>query len=81
MIINLLNTKTVTLQEAKIKTINTITVNRMVDIPTQKIVRVFIEELPEPVTLWEGAAYDAIGQWSDTDVTNRLNELYNAPLG
>jgi hypothetical protein len=28
------------------------------------------------VVLWEGAAYDAIGQWTDTDVHNRLVELY-----
>lgn len=28
------------------------------------------------IILWEGAAYDAIGQWTDTDVQNRINELY-----
>lgn len=29
------------------------------------------------ITLWEGEAYDAIGQWTDEDVKNRLFELYN----
>jgi hypothetical protein len=43
-----------------------------------KLVRCFVEELEQPITLWEGSAYDAIGQWTDTDVTNRLNELYNS---
>ena len=28
------------------------------------------------VVLWEGAAYDAIGQWTNTDVHNKLVELY-----
>ena len=28
------------------------------------------------ITLWEGAAYDAIGQWTDNDVKNRILELY-----
>lgn len=28
------------------------------------------------ITLWEGAAYDAIGQWTDDDVKNRILELY-----
>jgi len=28
------------------------------------------------IVLWEGAAYDAIGQWTDADVIARLNELY-----
>ena len=28
------------------------------------------------IVLWEGAAYDAIGQWTDADVHNKLVELY-----
>jgi hypothetical protein len=54
-----------------------LTVNRIVDLPKQKVVRCFIEELEDPIVLWKAEAYDAIGQWTDTDVTNRLNELYN----
>ena len=70
--------KTIVLQEAKSKTITTLTVNRLVDLPKMKQVRAFIEELEEPVILWEAAAYDAIGQWTDVDVTNRLTQLYNS---
>jgi hypothetical protein len=77
MKINLQNPKKVVLQEEKSKTVDTLTVARVVDLPKKKVVRVFVEELDEPVTLWEGAAYDAIGQWTDTDVENRLTELYS----
>jgi hypothetical protein len=77
MIINLTQPHTVTIQEAKTRTINTLTVNRMVDLPSQKIVRVFIEESPEAITLWEGDAYDNIGQWTDQNVAERLVEIFN----
>ena len=77
MQINLSNPKKVVLQEEKSKTVTTLTVNRIVDLPKKKIVRVFVEELDEPVVLWEGAAFDAAGQWTDTDVQARLTELYS----
>lgn len=78
MNIKLTNPKKVVLQEEKSKTIESLTINRVVDLPKKKIVRCFVEELEQPIVLWEGAAYDAIGQWTDTDVQNRLTELYNA---
>jgi hypothetical protein len=77
MQINLQNPKKVVLQEEKSKTISTITIERIVDLPKKKMVRCFIEELGEPVVLWEGAAYDAAGQWTDADVQARLTELYS----
>ena len=77
MQINLSNPKKVVLQEEKSKTITTLTVNRIVDLPKKKIVRAFVEELDEPIVLWEAASYDAIGQWTDTDVQARLTELYS----
>ena len=74
-----LNTpKKVVLQEEKSKTVSTLTVQRVVDLPKKKVVRVFVEELEEPIVLWEGAAYDAIGQWTDSDVQAKLTELYAA---
>jgi hypothetical protein len=76
MQINLENPKKVVLQEEKSKTISTITIERIVDLPKKKMVRCFIEELDEPVVLWEGAAYDAAGQWTDADVQARLTALY-----
>jgi hypothetical protein len=78
MNITLTNPKKVVLQEEKSKTISSLTINRVVDFPKQKMVRVFVEELDEPVVLWEGAAYEAAGQWTDADVIARLTALYNA---
>ena len=75
--ITLTTPKKIVLQEEKSTTISTLTITRIVDLPKQKTVRVFLEELDEPVILWEGAEYDAIGQWSDTDVSNKLNSIYN----
>jgi hypothetical protein len=28
------------------------------------------------VILWQGPEYDKIGQWNDTDVANRIKEIY-----
>lgn len=70
--------KKIVLQEEKSKTVSKLTVNRVVDLPKQKVVRCFVEELEEAVVLWEGAAYDAVGQWSDADVEARLIVLYSA---
>ena len=77
MQISLSNPKKVVLQEEKSKTVTTLTVSRIVDLPKKKMVRAFVEELDEPVVLWEAASYDAIGQWTDTDVQARLTELYS----
>ena len=77
MQINLQTPKKVVLQEEKSKTVTTLTVSRIVDLPKKKVVRAFVEELDEPVVLWEGAAYDAAGQWTDSDVEARLTELYS----
>jgi hypothetical protein len=77
MQINLQNPTKVVLQEEKSKTVTTLTVARIVDLPKKKVVRAFVEELDEPVVLWEGAAYDAIGQWTDSNVEARLTELYS----
>ena len=78
MNITLNSPKKIVLQEEKSKTVTSLTVNRVVDLPKQKMVRVFIEELDDAIVIWEGAAYDAAGQWTDADVAARLNEIYNA---
>lgn len=55
-----------------------ITIVRVVDVYEQKIVRAFIKELREPLVLWEGAEYDAAGQWTDSDVEARVVALLGA---
>jgi len=56
-------------------TVSKITILQIADLPNRKIVRAHTRELGV-VILWEGTNYDTIGQWTDTDVINRLNELY-----
>jgi hypothetical protein len=56
------------------KTITELTILELKDSPEQKKVQAFVQELGL-VTLWQGEEYDAIGQWTDTDVINKLKSL------
>jgi hypothetical protein len=67
--------KVVIFPEVK-NSITQITVREMVDSPERKSVYAITNEVGR-VLLWSGADYDAIGQWTDQDVINRLNQLYN----
>lgn len=66
-------TEITVVQEVK-KTIEEITVIEVLDSFENKTVKAFTEELGI-VSLWEGDAYDAIGQWTDEDVFNRIKEI------
>jgi hypothetical protein len=78
MEINLNSPYEVVLMERRTKTIEKITVRSIIDFPSEKRVVAQIRDLGEPVVLWSGAAYDAIGQWTDADVETKLNELFNS---
>jgi uncharacterized protein (DUF2164 family) len=56
------------------KKITEITVLELKDLPEVKRVEAITKELGI-VLLWQGAEYDAIGQWTDTDVINKLKSL------
>lgn len=56
----------------------TVLVRRIVDIPGEKTVRVFLPEIGS-VDLWEDEAYDEKGDWTYKDVENRLTEVFAAP--
>ena len=56
------------------KSIAEITVNQVVDNPSMKKVTAETQEVGRLI-LWEKEAYDAIGQWTDSDVIARVNEL------
>jgi uncharacterized protein (DUF2164 family) len=56
------------------KKITEITVLELKDLPEVKRVEAVTQELGI-VALWQGAEYDAIGQWTDTDVINKLKSL------
>lgn len=75
--INLGNAKDIILRPEEKISITKFRVNRMVDLPNEKIVRIFVDELNDPIVLWEGDAYDQIGNWTENDVDARLKELYS----
>jgi len=76
LIITLPTPKAVTIGTETVKTITAITVEREIDDSVNKKVAVVTAELGY-IILWEGTAYDSIGQWTDTDVENKLRTLYN----
>ena len=49
------NKDIILVQEQKVS-VNKLTINRMVDLPAQKKVVVFVKEIPKPIVLWEGDA-------------------------
>jgi hypothetical protein len=70
------NPKEVIVVPERKRTITEFNVVEMVDNPMRKIVEVTTEELGR-IILWKDADYDAAGQWTDTDVANKLKQLYS----
>lgn len=68
--------KNIVLRPAETKTISKLTIERVVDFPTQKKVVAFTNDLYEPIELWVGDEYTAIGQWTDSDVQAKLEEIF-----
>jgi hypothetical protein len=54
--------------------LNKIIINAITDSPTTKTVSA--QTNVGIIILWSGNAYDAIGQWTDTDVSNRVKQLF-----
>ena len=80
MKISLAETVTHIVRPAESVTLSALTVTRMIDIPGEKKVFVNTREIGE-LLLWEGAGYDAIGQWTNLDVETRIIELISSNLG
>lgn len=57
------------------KTISELNINQMIDNPQTKTIAVNTVELGR-IVLWQDADYDTIGQWTDTDVENKIKALY-----
>lgn len=53
-------------------TVSSVTVERLVDLPGQKIVRAFVKEIRKPLVLWEGDAYDKAGDWTQSQANARI---------
>jgi hypothetical protein len=56
------------------KTITDITVLELRDLPESKSVEAITLEMGL-IILWQGEEYDAIGQWTDQDVINKIKSL------
>jgi hypothetical protein len=53
-----------------------VTLDRIVDIPDAKIVRVFVKELPgKPIVLWSDSEYDKAGEYTTSEVLSRIKEV------
>lgn len=68
--------KSIVIIKERVIKVDKIIIKEMIDIPSDKIVYVNTEGLPGRIVLWQDDQYDAIGQWTNQDVINRINELY-----
>ena len=69
-----------TQKDGTVKTFEPITITGDLDYQvtydnSKKIAFAIIKKVNLVVNLWSGAAYDAAGEFTDTDVNNRLTEL------
>jgi hypothetical protein len=70
------NPKEVIVVQERKRTITEFNIIEMYDNPNRKVIEVTTEELGR-ITLWKDADYDLAGQWTDTDVANKLKQLYS----
>lgn len=58
-------------------TANTITIMSIIDSPVRKTIEAQTIGYPSRILLWSGSTYDTIGQWTDSDVINRIHQIYS----
>jgi hypothetical protein len=58
------------------KNLDELNIEQVNDRFEEKIVTAKIENIGE-IVLWHNSSYDAIGQWTDQDVIDRIKEIYN----
>jgi hypothetical protein len=75
MEVNITPPKSITIVAERKKTIDKVTIVEITDNPTLKTVVVTTKEVGR-IVLWKNAEYDAIGQWTDSDVQLKLKDLY-----
>ncbi len=75
--VDLTQERTIIVQPAQTVQKTTLTIDRIIDNYSEQKAVAWITELREPVVLWEGDAYTAIGQWTDSDVQARILELFD----
>jgi hypothetical protein len=62
-------------QEQQVKNVTTITIQRVVCVPQQRVIRAFVRELGRPITIYSGDDYDALnGVITMENVESRVQE-------
>jgi plasmid maintenance system killer protein len=55
-------------------------IEAIIDNPIDKVIRAFVSlgtDQKQSFTLWGNDQYDNIGQWTDTDAKNKVEEMLN----
>ncbi len=55
--------------------LSSIDIEYFVDSPSEKIVEAYAKRIGK-IVLWEGDAYDAIGDWTNADVEAKIKDIY-----
>jgi hypothetical protein len=76
LVVSLGGSKVVKQIPARDITISSVTIESIIDSSKDKTVTAIVKGYPGNIVLWEGAAYDAIGQWTDADVISKIKEIY-----
>jgi len=79
MLVTITNPKEVVVVREQKKSYPTLRIQRIIDMTQIKKVVVFVDEISEPIILWEDETYDSIGDWTKSMVVTKLNELYGNP--
>jgi hypothetical protein len=69
--------KTIVVVQEQSVTIDKIVIREMIDRPNERVVYVYTEGIPGVIKLWEGDEYDTIGDWTNQDVIDKINEIYS----
>lgn len=56
--------------------VDKIEIFEIIDNPLRKTVMAICRNHPVRIMLWEGPAYDAIGEWTTQNVIDRVLEIY-----
>jgi len=65
----------IVVRQQQVRNLSSVTVTRVVCLPQRKLIRAFVREMPQPLTIYEGAAYDDLnGTISMEDVETRVKE-------
>jgi hypothetical protein len=64
--------------------VSSVFISEVFDNPVEKTVKAYVTfgtsgHITRLITVWSGSAYDAIGQWTDTQLNAALKAIIEAP--